>query len=163
LNLGYSQNELIGKKYAGGLIYYINEADLWGLVVTETEIGSLEEWGCDGTDITGSEGMDIGDGEQNTIDILDECDHNEAAWQCGNLVLNGYDDWFLPSTGSLQEMIFLVIRGIGNFSYTGYWSSSEMDSTNAWVVSFSSNSTTTDLDAKHYTYVVRAVRKFIDE
>lgn len=80
-----------------------------------------------------------------------------AADYCANLVLNGYDDWFLPSR---EELIKIWVNRdlIGGFSNTsGYWSSSETTNQSyAWNVDFS-----TGLPFSHgkaNQYLVRPVR-----
>ena len=49
---------------------------------------------------------------------------NYAAKLCYDLVLNGYDDWFLPSSFELQK-ILINKNSIGGFSTSWYWSSTD--------------------------------------
>ena len=50
---------------------------------------------------------------------------NSPAGICGNLVISGYNDWFLPSLEELQLILNnLKRRGLGGFRDTFYWSSS---------------------------------------
>lgn len=49
--------------------------------------------------------MGIGTGQNNTKVIISQCEEeNIAAKICDNLVLNGYNDWFLPSIFELNEI-----------------------------------------------------------
>ena len=62
-----------------------------------------------------------------------------AARYAHDLVLNGYDDWFLPSEDELNEMYKFAHVGEKPIDKTGdsfYWSSSEYDFNNAWTVNF---------------------------
>jgi hypothetical protein len=77
--------------------------------------------------------IDIGSGKEKTEEILLMMANEEygqyvagkAAQLCDTLVVNGFDDWFLPS---IEELTFMYVKlwraGIGNFSGTYYWSSS---------------------------------------
>jgi TolB-like protein len=48
-----------------------------------------------------------------------------AAWECNDLVINGFDDWFLPSLDELSYMYGNLHRkGLGGFANSMYWSSS---------------------------------------
>ena len=81
-------------------------------------------------------GTAIGSGYQNTMNLVNTtfagCEYT-AASICADLVLNGYDDWFLPSRDEVHKMA-LLFEGIimdsevMNTFYisfnTGYWSSS---------------------------------------
>lgn len=49
-----------------------------------------------------------------------------AAKLCNDYVLNGYGDWFLPSSDELYSMYKNLYKaGLGGFAGSGYWSSSE--------------------------------------
>jgi uncharacterized protein (TIGR02145 family) len=51
----------------------------------------------------------VGTGYQNTIDIENGCTTpGTAADICANLVLNGYNDWYLPSSGEFELMVETV-------------------------------------------------------
>jgi hypothetical protein len=80
-----------------------------------------------------------------------------AARICGDLVLNGYSDWFLPSKDELNNL-YLNRTAIGGFAAAYYWSSSENYSLYAWVQYFTNGSQ--DYNNKDATNYVRAVRAF---
>jgi hypothetical protein len=80
-----------------------------------------------------------------------------AARLCGELVLGGYSDWYLPSIDELNKL-YINRVAIGGFANSNYWSSSERNSTSAWVQSFSNGILYSG--EKVYSYNVRAVRAF---
>jgi hypothetical protein len=138
-----SNNELLdslyGKTYQGGLIFYFNTSTGTGLAAAPNDLGQAQ-WGCYGTLLSGSSGIAVGTGKQNTIDITSGCtDSNTAAKLCTDLVLSGFDDWFLPSKEELSLIYgYLHTKGIGNFTNNNYWSSSQVSNTHAWYVYFNS-------------------------
>ena len=73
---------------------------------------------------------------RNTADIL--AGYSEAgiaAKLADDYSFNGFDDWFLPSSGDLNEMY--INRGVvGGFVSAGYWSSSEADNNEAFLQAF---------------------------
>lgn len=82
----------------------------------------------------------IGMGEINTLKIARRYGTGSyAARYAQRLVVNGHDDWFLPSVDELDEMYkfmhanLVPIDGTHN---TFYWSSSEYDYNNAWTINF---------------------------
>jgi hypothetical protein len=94
------------------------------------------EWGCRGTNISGADGTAIGDGGQNTVDIMRDCSALGIAGRlAGALELGGQDDWFLPSKDELNEMYIQRIA-IGGFTSDGYWSSSEFNEDAVWGQGF---------------------------
>lgn len=152
---------LIGESFAGGIIFYIDGTGQHGLVCAPTDQSISSPWGCYGTTITGADGFSIGTGNQNTIDIVNGCSTNSiAAKICYDLVLNGYDDWFLPSRDELGLMYTnLKANGLGSFAvFSVYWSSSELDNIYASLQSFENGNQTKDF--KLLNYYVRAVRAF---
>jgi len=118
-----------------------------------------EGWGCDGS-ILGTDGIAVGAGEQNTLDIEAGCTTPDtAADLCANLSLGGYSDWFLPSKGELNLMYEnLKLFGVGGFADGTYWSSSEFNAYAAWVQGFYGGGQY--YDNKYFAYQVRAVRAF---
>ena len=120
----------IGQSYQGGIIAYIDSSGIHGLIAAPSDLG-YAPWGCYGTLISGADGTAIGTGNQNTIDIMTGCNEaGIAARLCGDLVLGGYSDWYLPSK---DEIIQLYINrvAIGGFA-DNYWSSTEDGSYNAF-------------------------------
>ena len=122
--------------------------------------------GCYQTNISGAEGIGIGTGSQNTIDILLGCPNpTTAANLCANLTLGGYSDWFLPSKDELNEMYLNIGQGntlglgnIGQFWGYLYWTSSEAGSNTAYAMNFGDGYMGHIL--KNYDGHVRAIRAF---
>ena len=141
----------IGDTLQGGIIFYL-DGNGGGLVAAPTDHNTVVQWGCYETLISGADGLAIGTGAQNTIDIVNEgC--GEAADICANLTLGGYSDWFLPSIDELNIM-YLNIGGSNN----EYWSSSVYNANTAWIQNFIYGSQYND--SKYYYANVRAVRAF---
>src|SRR3989339_813494 len=157
---GIPLDSLYGKTYQGGLIFHLNTTTGEGLVAAPTD-QSTGEWGCVGIEITGADGTAIGTGAQNTLDIIAGCaTAGIAAKLCADLVLNTYDDWFLPSKDELNAMYTnLQLSDFGGFADDYYWSSSEYDNDYAWGQLFFDLGIQNDPN-KYSTLYVRAVRAF---
>ena len=159
----FGQNLAIGDTYQGGIIFYL-DGNGGGLIAAPTDqatVNDFPEWGCIGTAISGADGLILGTGAQNTIDIENGCATlGTAADICSNLILGGFSDWFLPSIGELETMYLNIGSGsnIGNFVSTKYWSSSEIDDLYAWNWEFSSGYQ--DYNSKSSNKYVRAIRAF---
>ena len=140
-NGGISLDDLYGKTYQGGLIFFVNTNPAMypnfsgdGMVCTAVDYGNFDAWGCYG--VTGATGSEVGDGPSNTQAILNtnnngNCSATPASTIiCNDLVLEGYDDWFLPSIGEVQ-LIYdnLHVNGHSNFlgNIRRYQSSTEID------------------------------------
>ncbi|MCX6279440.1 MAG: DUF1566 domain-containing protein [Bacteroidetes bacterium] len=152
---------LIGKHYGGGIIFYINETGLRGLIAAESDQSGGAAWGCYGTFIPTSEA--IGTGQTNTTNIVTGCsDEGIAAKICDayTVTVDGdtYNDWYLPSYQELFQM-YIEKSQIGVFSYGYYWSSTG-ETLNAYVQDFFGNGSPTSM-VKGYDFGrVRAVRSF---
>jgi hypothetical protein len=82
-----------------------------------------------------------GDYYTNPTGYYSFCDGTVAAKECSEYsVENGgttYDDWFLPSKDELDLIYeYLKVPGLGGFSTSFYWSSSEEHNNNAWAQYF---------------------------
>ena len=152
----------LGSTYAGGIVFYLDSTGQHGLVCAPSDQGGFL-WGCWGTNIAGTSTA-MGTGQMNTNLILSGCSEGPiAASVCDNLVLNGYSDWYLPSLAELQLMgTNLHAQGIGGFiSNSAYWSSSQLNSNYAWVLTFNVSGVSTGNYAKNsFANQVRAVRAF---
>lgn len=105
-------------------------------------------------------------GETNTTSIINELDSGNrstdyAAKVCANLVAYGFDDWYLPAAGELNEIYNelgpLAMGGSGQISSGYYWSSTELSGLNAWWQNFENG----DLEVfvKSNKFQCRCVRK----
>jgi len=149
----------IGQEYGGGIIFYIDSSGEHGLIAAPIDQSDSAVWGCETIKIIGAEGTSIGSGLQNTIDIVNGCSAQDiAARICYDLILNDFDDWFLPSKEELNLM-YLNKNIIGNFTNGPYWSSSEHEIHHAaWCQNFSIGEQT--IYDKYRAYYVRAIRAF---
>jgi hypothetical protein len=146
----------IGALYGGGIIFYIDGSGQHGLIAAPGDQSTAAAWGCFGTDVYAT-ATAIGSGQANTTAIVNGCGESGiAARLCNDLVLNGYDDWFLPSLDELSEM-YAQKATIGASDNT-YWCSSEVFFLSAWVIHFG-NGMVGNQD-KNMGYSVRAIRVF---
>lgn len=160
----------VGQYYGGGVIAFIFQpghigykaGEAHGLIVTTSDQSAGIQWYNGNFTYLGITSLAIGTGQENTIKIVNaQGEGNYAAKLCYDLVLNGYDDWYLPSRDDLillyKNMWYLPNFGPPN--YPTYWSSSEYNPQSAEA--YSLFSTGTDLTAeKSFKYHVRAVRSF---
>lgn len=158
INFKTSSPLLIGQSYQGGIIFYIDGTLSHGLVCATADQASGISWGCLGMSIGTS--TSIGTGLANTIAIVSNCPTTTTAARiCYDLVLNGYSDWYMPSYYELNLMYSnLKAFGLGNFSNTYYWTSSQMSSNNSYLQYFGNGGMYNT--SKGSTYNVRAIRSF---
>jgi len=146
----------IGDIYQGGIVFYVDETGENGLVCASSNLTGVDGLnGFQWMDITVSGNQYIqlnestsnlvGTGASNSsIIISSQGIGADAASICSLLDLNGYDDWFLPSLNELweinsnRELISntALENGGDQFDFGFYWSSSEVNLTDAWAVNF---------------------------
>jgi len=109
----------------------------------------------------------IGTGRANTqriVPILSQNNDDGAALLSTSLNINGYTDWFLPSSDELNFMyVNLHRRGLGSFSSRRYWSSSPgSDGSGNGILAqnFADGSSERQGARGNEPYFVRAIRQF---
>lgn len=156
----------VGQSYQGGIIAYIYVSgdsgyiagQTHGLIATTSNQSTGAQWGCSGTSITGTS-TTLGTGLASTTAIVNGCATTTiAAALCNNLSSGGYSDWYLPSKDELNKL-YLNKTTIGGFSNVSYWSSSQVSTTTAWSINFSTG-TASSTSTKSTLMYVRAIRKF---
>lgn len=149
----------IGEVFGGGIVFFIDATGLHGLIASPADQQSDVNWGYFENQV-GAGGRVIGTGPLNTEKIAKASKARDiAGYICYNLVLNGYDDWYLPSKDELNVLYQnLKINHIGNLGDKRYWSSSETDFNNAWLQNFK----TGEIIENHVNKPasVRAIRSF---
>ena len=169
---------VVGSFYGGGVVFYLFEdgdadyvsGEIHGMVVAFSDVATSVEWGCNGTNLLNvpnvpwnggnpaGSGAEIGDGFNNTNNILKDCATAPAA-----LAARSYGpDWFLPSAKELNQMYVnkTTLEGVSGFTAFSsyYWSSTEYDNRFAWGQYFYNGS---QYSANKFgTFNVRAVRAF---
>jgi hypothetical protein len=124
---------------AGGIVFYDKGfySDGWRFMEAapaSSEFNAI--WGSTSVYVTGTQ-KGIGTGRTNTnLIVAMQGGPNAAgtaAQRCAALNINGYTDWFLPSSDELDLMYQILHRiGLGEFQNTWYWSSSQSNTARAW-------------------------------
>ncbi len=127
----------------GGIIFQVTRDGLHGLEASKVDQSTAIQWHVyNGIDLdTMAVKSGIRDGAFNTDRIIIIHGYeNYAALLCANYSGGGYGDWYLPSKDELNLMYKnLHLKGLGNFtSNANYWSSTELNTDQAWVQLFTS-------------------------
>jgi len=149
----------VGMFYQGGLIATLDETKQHGTIIMARDLTSAISW-CGSTLVNcGAEDASFGAGPANTEKIMSKLSNANCAGRfCADLVLWGYDDWYLPSKGDF-DAVYNNVALLGKFG-TSYWTSTEHVANlgGAWI-QFMSNGTRMVV-YKLNTYAVRAMRNF---
>jgi hypothetical protein len=125
INSGNTSNIGIGKNYQGGIIFYIDSTKSHGLIAAISDQSDGIAWFSD-TVRTDALDKTMGAGKTNTKKIISILGQgNYAAKLCDELVLNGYDDWYLPSYDELNEL-YIQQNKVGGFISGYYWTSTDL-------------------------------------
>jgi exodeoxyribonuclease V alpha subunit len=114
----------------------------------------------------GSDDFALGKGLDNTKAIVAFFSQKgggfgSAAWDCNDLVGNGFDDWFLPSLTELSYIYGNLHRkGLGDFSGNPYWSSTRHEGESQWAYYINFQDASQGSTWKNEKYRVRACRQF---
>jgi len=176
----------VGDEIGGGIVYYIPDGGIHGLIAKRSNTGSAtEQWGP--TSRHGETRKDIYAGKENTRICVEAMKNfhqqfetwpsskKSAAEQCDaeTETVDGivYDDWFLPSQQELVQLFYqknmLAEKGAG-LAANNYWSSSEGDADDsapiwsAYYVNFyeAENLVTAASDKEGWAIGIRAIRQF---
>lgn len=174
----------LGEEYRGGLIFYVDESGQHGLIASKVDVNQQGvQWrnGASGNKVTNARGDGIGAGETNTRVIISQqtIDNQKgtfAALQAANFqVLSDgvtpcktpvlaeevcYGGWYLPSAYELQLLHKnLHLNNFSAFAPEFYWSSTEHNVSEAWLMQFASGELISS-NKSSTTGRVRAVSKF---
>ncbi|EHL30498.1 Lcl domain-containing protein [Legionella drancourtii] len=174
----------IGESYRGGLVFYVDERGQHGLIASKidvTEEGVQWRNGAAGTKVTNARGDGIGAGETNTRLIISQQTVDDQRGTFAALLADNYQvmedgitpcktpiaaenvcygGWYLPSAYELQLLhMNLHHNNLSSFAPEFYWSSTEKNVSNAWLINFSSGEITAS-SKSNTVGRVRAVSRF---
>jgi hypothetical protein len=117
----------IGQQYGGGIIFYIDRTGQHGFIAAPYDQHAGVSW-SNGNDTirTEANGYDIYDGKPNTSKAVSMMGNGiYAARICDTMVLNGFDDWFLPSRTELN-LLYAHKNEVGGLANAYYWTSTDL-------------------------------------
>lgn len=156
----------LGDTYQGGIVAYILKSgepgyvsgEVHGIIAAPSDQSTSLKWYNGSYTTTGKTGSALGTGYKNTKTIIRSQGFGYyAAKICGDLVLGGYSDWYLPSKDELNKL-YLNQNSIGGFADAYYWSSTEYRQYYAWYQFFFNG--IQYHDGRYDTNRVRAIRAF---
>jgi hypothetical protein len=151
------QQLLLGQKFRGGYIFYLDESGQHGLIAASIDQGTQVAWGCEHKKIDAS---NLTFGLSNTKLIIEHCGFKTAALLCAEFDAEGYSDWYLPSIDEL-DLLYQGRKYVPEIGAGDYCSSSEYAKGNndCWAIHFAKEGERFRYN-KGFKYRVRAIRRF---
>lgn len=160
----------IGEYFEGGIVFHIYRDSVGiehGLIVSHSDLSMDSQWSSIDT-LIGNNAKSTWNGFSNTQAISNDTTILiSAAKACKNLVQANYSDWYLPSIDELYIMFshrfdinrrLSQVNGSQLIGLSSYWSSTELDKTDA--LSVNTRTGIIAQDAKSTMKKVRAIRKY---
>jgi hypothetical protein len=152
-----------GQQHGGGIIFYVDESGEHGLISAPVDQTSEKVmWGKNGE--TGASSTN--NGQENTNKIIKyltekkKSPEKSAACICDNLILNDYNDWYLPSINELKKL-YENSDKIENIKAGDYCSSTEYEGEDVYAIHFKPDKNPVFYYNKdNKEYLVRCIRKF---
>jgi hypothetical protein len=159
----------IGKLIGGGIV--VGEWDENGvkkaLVASLTDLSTTIPWTTPSYDTVsiGPTAESYSNGSTNTNAIIAQTGSPAAITYAAGIARShsdgGYNDWYLPAVWELKmcynaATVVNRILGANGFAVDSYWSSTEFNNSEAWIIYFSDSSSS--LALKNIGAYVRAVR-----
>ncbi len=153
-----SGSHYIGEVYGGGVVFYVYDNGLHGLIASTIDQSTGVIWDNGNNDQTDAASDGIGGGKANTFYIRAVNGYaNYAARLCDIYNAGGFGDWYLPSKYELN-LLYAQKAVVGGFANAAYWSSSEYNSLYGYEQDFSNGTIAEEF--KTATNRVRAIRAF---
>jgi hypothetical protein len=139
-SLGGTTYEIGDNGPAGGIVFHITDDGAHGYEMAPQD-QEIKSWSCSITNVGGAVGHAVGDGADNTNDMImvykQICQGmgTFAATVASGYELNKTRDWFLPSVDSLVAMSKVTVDGSTPvLQASSYWSSSQLSGTRSGYV-----------------------------
>jgi hypothetical protein len=152
----------VGNKFEGGIIYYVDETGLHGLIMSQGDQTTTPiNWFGEKRGKAFAFDTGIYAGLKNTDRLIKKfTGKNHPAQLCANFEFDGYKDWYLPSQAELDKLYEFnrTLPRSQRLKQEYYWSSTELNNGDVYYKSF--------FNGKSYSLIkgnkakVRAIRQF---
>jgi hypothetical protein len=166
--LVYANSHYIGENYGGGIVFYVYDNGLHGLIAATVDQSSgIEWWGGGPFTNTCAKADGVGAGLKNTAIIIANQGPVSgmmfAARVCNEYTVTAggvfYGDWYLPSKFELN-LLYLQKTLAGGFTNNIYWASTEINAQQACFQNFTDGAQAVGSTVKAMGFYVRAIRAF---